>query len=147
MPMYSGPVHVHRLSERGAEVSTFSLPDARFWLPREGHASWAHPPRPGQNNTVVVPEWLRAKQKQMINDPTFTKCGSSKPSESTALDREGSGALYRNEDKQGSKRPDYRGHVVIEGKRYKLAGWLRNRKQGGGKFLSLAAQPADEIRQ
>jgi hypothetical protein len=24
-----------------------------------------------------------------------------------------------------------------------LAGWVRDRKQGGGKFLSLAIQPAD----
>ena len=101
MASYSGAVHVHRLSERGVEVSTFALPQARFWLPREGHVSWVHRPCEGADNTVVLPEWLRDKHKQLIGDPAFKECASASAARSGEgatpdRDRDGTGALFRN---------------------------------------------------
>jgi hypothetical protein len=46
-----------------------------------------------------------------------------------------SGALYRNKkDKPTS--PDYTGNVVIDGKKYRLAGWL-NKSKAGANYLRL----------
>ena len=53
------------------------------------------------------------------------------------------GALFRN-DKQGNeKRPDYRGKLDVEGREYKLSAWIREKKDGSGKFMSLSIEPVD----
>lgn len=53
------------------------------------------------------------------------------------------GALFRN-DKQGNdKRPDYRGKLNVDGRDYKLSAWIREAKNGSGKFMSLSIEPVD----
>jgi hypothetical protein len=58
------------------------------------------------------------------------------------------GALFRNTRKtEDSYWPDYHGDLVVEGVKYRLAGWVKEGKRG--KYLSLAAQldlHADEER-
>lgn len=54
--------------------------------------------------------------------------------------REGGGSLFRNE-KENDKQPDYRGEIMLDGKVYKLAGWIKDGKSG--KFLSLKGQPKE----
>lgn len=50
--------------------------------------------------------------------------------------KEGFGALFRNEKKEGNQ-PDYRGTFKgLDGVEYDIAGWLKDKKDGG-KFLSL----------
>lgn len=56
--------------------------------------------------------------------------------------RDGSGALFKN-DKQGNeKRPDYRGDITLGGVQYEIAGWLKDGKRG--KFLSLSGKVKGE---
>lgn len=47
-----------------------------------------------------------------------------------------SGIISRNEKKTEDKHPDYTGKINVEGKEFRLAGWVRKRNDGGT-FLSL----------
>lgn len=54
------------------------------------------------------------------------------------------GALFRN-DKQGNeKRPDYRGSLNVDGVEFKLSAWIRDKKDGSGKFMSLSIEPKEQ---
>ena len=50
--------------------------------------------------------------------------------------RELSGILFRNDRKTSDKHPDYRGEATLEGKPWRLAGWIKEGRDG--KFLSIA---------
>lgn len=51
--------------------------------------------------------------------------------------RDNSGSLFIEENKQSEKHPDYKGKAMIGGKLYYVSGWKK--KSGSGKvFLSLA---------
>lgn len=51
--------------------------------------------------------------------------------------REGKGTLHRVMDKEGvDSRPDYEGKLHLDGKIYRLAGWI-NVSKNGDKWLSL----------
>ena len=52
--------------------------------------------------------------------------------------RDGSGALFRNDKGDNQNRPDYRGDVTIAGTKYRLSGWIKTTRDGA-KYLSLAA--------
>ena len=50
--------------------------------------------------------------------------------------REGQGTLHKVTDKGGvESRPDYHGELMLAGKLYKIAGWIKEGKKG--KWLSL----------
>ncbi len=53
-------------------------------------------------------------------------------------DNTNSGALYRNENKQEEKHPDYSGSINVGGKDYWLSGWVKESKKDGKKFFSLS---------
>lgn len=50
------------------------------------------------------------------------------------------GALFKNDDKQSEKHPDYKGSINIDGVEYWLSSWIKTSKQGN-KFMSLSVQP------
>ena len=53
-------------------------------------------------------------------------------------DNNNKGVLFRDNDKPAdSKKPDYTGKLNVEGKDFRIAGWIRESKTGT-KFLSLA---------
>jgi hypothetical protein len=59
--------------------------------------------------------------------------------------KEGSGSLFPNRKKEpGSKQPDWRGDVLINGVLMEIAGWSKEGRQGS--FLSLAVKPKQERR-
>lgn len=53
--------------------------------------------------------------------------------------KDGSGALFKNNDKQSENQPDYRGSIVIKGQEYWLSSWLKTSAKGT-KYMSLSAQ-------
>lgn len=46
------------------------------------------------------------------------------------------GVLFREQEKKSDKSPDYTGKLDVDGKEYRLAGWIKDGQRG--KFLSLA---------
>ena len=56
--------------------------------------------------------------------------------------KEGSGALFKNNDRQKDTHPEYRGDILINGEEYWLSAWVKEGKNG--KFFSLAAKKKEE---
>jgi len=59
-----------------------------------------------------------------------------------------SGALFPNDKGDNDKRPDMRGTVVVNGKKYSLSAWSNVAQSSGKKYLSLklsdfVERPAD----
>jgi uncharacterized protein (DUF736 family) len=59
--------------------------------------------------------------------------------------KDGQGSLFRNDRKQSTNHPDYRGDLKVEGIEFKLAGWVKETRDGR-KFLSLSAMPKEQRR-
>ena len=58
-------------------------------------------------------------------------------------DNTNSGILSRNDRKEQPNHPDFRGSINVEGRDYWLSGWIKERKDGSGKFFSLSVKPKD----
>lgn len=57
--------------------------------------------------------------------------------------KELSGALFRNENKEHDKQPDWTGNIKINGKLWRLAAW-ETESRGGVDYLSIKiSDPAD----
>jgi hypothetical protein len=56
-----------------------------------------------------------------------------------------SGILFRNDDKETDKHPDYKGEATIGGAGYWLAGWIKQGKKG--KFLTVSLTPKQAARE
>jgi hypothetical protein len=59
-------------------------------------------------------------------------------------DNTNSGALFRNDKAGNEKRPDYKGSLNIDGVDYWLSAWLRDKKDGSGKYMSLKAERKEQ---
>ena len=59
------------------------------------------------------------------------------------FDNTNSGILSRNDRKEQPTHPDFKGSINIEGVDYWLSGWIKERKDGSGKFFSLSAKRKD----
>ena len=60
------------------------------------------------------------------------------------MENKNSGALYRNK-KEKQTQPDYSGNCSLDGKQYRIAGWLNKSKSGNDylRLLFTEQQPAD----
>lgn len=58
-------------------------------------------------------------------------------------DNSNSGILSRNERKEQPSHPDFKGAINVAGVDYWLSGWVKERKDGSGKFFSLSVKPKD----
>jgi len=59
-------------------------------------------------------------------------------------DDEKRGVLFRNENPRSEKSPSYTGHIKIDGRWWRLAGWTQ-KSRAGDTYLSLSASvPTDE---
>jgi hypothetical protein len=60
------------------------------------------------------------------------------------MENKNSGALYRNK-KEKQTQPDYSGNCTLDGKQYRIAGWLNKSKSGNNylRLLFTEQQPAD----
>lgn len=55
----------------------------------------------------------------------------------TEYDNTNTGVLFKNDKGDNPARPEYTGEIDVEGKKYRLAAWIRESKTSGKKFLSL----------
>ena len=60
------------------------------------------------------------------------------------FDRTNTGTLSRNERKTDDKHADFTGSVNVEGVEYFLDAYVRERKDGSGKFFSLRLKRKDK---
>jgi hypothetical protein len=60
------------------------------------------------------------------------------------FDKTNRGEFYREEDKKNPNGPDYTGPLDVAGVPHRLAGWIKESKKTGKKFLSLAIEPKGE---
>jgi len=56
--------------------------------------------------------------------------------------RDNSGVLFKNDKKETSNHPDYKGNVRVNGQEYWLSAWIQEGKNG--KFMGLALSPKEE---
>ena len=61
----------------------------------------------------------------------------------TVYDNTNSGILSRNERKEQPNHPDFTGSINVNGADYWLNGWVKEKKDGSGKFFSLSVRPKD----
>ena len=54
--------------------------------------------------------------------------------------RDGDGALFKNDDKETSQHPDYKGSITVGGVQYWLSAWIKSSKDGTKKYMSLSAK-------
>ena len=57
--------------------------------------------------------------------------------------KDNSGALFKEENKQSEKHPDYKGNCLINGQKMYIAAWI-NESQGGKKYMSLSFSAPSE---
>lgn len=63
-----------------------------------------------------------------------------------AYDDTNRGALFKNDDKQSDKHPDYKGKINVGGVDYWLSAWLKE-AESGRKYMSLSVQPKEQQQQ
>lgn len=56
-------------------------------------------------------------------------------------DNTNTGVLFRNDKGDNEKRPDYKGKINCGGVDFRVSGWIREKKDGSGKYLSLKVEP------
>jgi len=62
---------------------------------------------------------------------------------SSTYDNTNKGILGRNDRKTLDTHPDFSGSINIEGREFWLSGWVKERKDGSGRFFSLSVKPKD----
>ena len=62
------------------------------------------------------------------------------------MDKNNSGALFKNHKKEKDTHPDYKGECVADGKDYWLSAWVNESKKGI-QYLSLKLNEKDAVHQ
>ena len=57
--------------------------------------------------------------------------------------RDGSGTLFKVQEKKSEKSPDYTGDCMIGGEVYRMAAWIRE-SESGRKFMSFKFEPKEQ---
>jgi hypothetical protein len=61
----------------------------------------------------------------------------------SGYDNTNKGILGRNDRKTLDTHPDFSGSINVDGRDYWLSGWIKERKDGSGRFFSLSVKPKD----
>jgi hypothetical protein len=59
------------------------------------------------------------------------------------FDNTNRGILSRNDRKEAETHADFKGEINVGGTDYWLSAWVKERKDGSGKFFSLSVKPKD----
>ena len=62
----------------------------------------------------------------------------------TQYDNTNSGILSRNDRREKETHPEYTGTLNVDGVDYWLSAWVKERKDGSGKFFSLSVRPKEQ---
>jgi hypothetical protein len=90
--------------------------------------------------TSKITEHLRARELNIFGQQTTLETPKM-----TYMNRDNSGALFKNAEKRDDASPDYSGRITIDGKEYWLSAWIKEAR-AGSKFMSLAARPKEAAR-
>ncbi|MFN7610581.1 MAG: hypothetical protein ACK5QX_06540 [bacterium] len=61
----------------------------------------------------------------------------------SSYDNTNKGILGRNDRRTQDNHPEFSGSINVEGREYWLSGWVKERKDGSGRFFSLSVKPKD----
>ena len=62
---------------------------------------------------------------------------------SKEFDNTNRGILSRNDRKEAETHADFKGEINVGGTDYWLSAWVKERKDGSGKFFSLSVKPKE----
>lgn len=62
----------------------------------------------------------------------------------TTYDNTNSGILSKNDRREKDSHPEYTGTINIEGRDYWLSAWVKERRDGSGKFFSLSVRAKEQ---
>lgn len=62
----------------------------------------------------------------------------------TQYDNTNSGILSKNDRREKDTHPEYTGTINVDGVDYWLSAWVKERKDGSGKFFSLSVRPKEQ---
>ena len=51
--------------------------------------------------------------------------------------------MFKNEQKEKPSHPDYKGDVVIRGRKFWISAWIKTSEKTGKKFMGLAFREAE----
>lgn len=80
----------------------------------------------------MAKSWLATPREKTIIDNTMD------------YDNKNRGVLFRHDKKGNEKAPDYKGKLNASGTEYYLSAWLREKKDGSGKYMSISVEPKDQ---
>jgi hypothetical protein len=117
-------VHIGR-GPHAAELRCGDCGAHRGWMPKEAHAFLIQTAaRFGVRTEPII---LR---DHIIGDHQMEK-----------RQYDNSGILFKNEDKESDKHPDYKGNITVSGVEYWLSAWIKQGKKA--KFMSLSVKAKD----
>lgn len=61
----------------------------------------------------------------------------------STFDNKNTGILGKNEKREKDTHPTHTGNINIDGTEYWLNAWVKERKDGSGKFFSLTVKPKE----
>ena len=64
---------------------------------------------------------------------------------SEEYDNTNKGVLFTNSYKESPKQPDVKGELDVEGVAYKMAGWIRTKRDSTEKFFSISVELRDKL--
>jgi hypothetical protein len=75
-----------------------------------------------------------------LRDQTIKDGDQDMPTKQQFEQKDGSGALFKNDRKEQTQHPDYTGNIKVEGVEFQLSAWLKKTK-AGRTYMSLSAMP------
>lgn len=77
----------------------------------------------------------------------FDRPFSSTKENEMAYDNTNRGVMFKNEEKNTDRHPDYKGSLDVGGSQYWISGWIKtagpNSQNPGSKFLSISIEPKE----
>jgi uncharacterized protein (DUF736 family) len=103
------------------------------------HRGWL--PQAAMNFLTAITQRFGAPAEPVVLRDSTIAIGDETMATKT-YDNRNTGALFKNEDKESEKHPDYRGPLNVDGREFWISGWLKISRKGT-KYMSLSIKPQD----